>query len=208
MTYKSKIEKHKSSTQDIVIALKDEYLWLDLLGQKDPPIFRLIAVIRRLGSQNEQMESESWTIKSIAGEVNETPAKVTKWLRQLYDDIWQLNEDHPEAFPSDGHMYTFYFRDTDEENYQSFNLRTQATFSVGDSFEWDFLRGKFRTYTFYVESITHVLRFGCVKTTVYFKSGFYNSYRRTLIDKGEFLRLISWRELHDLFDFQIDDLLR
>jgi hypothetical protein len=78
---------------------------------------------------------------------------------------------------------------------------------VGDNFSWSFLMGKFSTTSFYVESIDHIHRNGCMATVIHLKMGYYNSYRQLLMNKASFLNLIDFNEMIALSDCKIDELL-
>lgn len=118
-----------------------------------------------------------------------------------------MNDEHPELFQQPGIRYTLKFIDSYQNEYAYFTLWLEAPLNYGDQFEWDFMRAKQQTHSYYVDQITHEFSAGKPTVTVTLRAGIFNSYRKMLYDKGCFYDLISIHERYHIADYQMDRLL-
>lgn len=201
-------EIHKPSTKDVLHSLESEYQWLDHLKKKNKPYDLLINVVQREGKNGEDGDYQTLTIKMIADEINETSAKVTKWLNQMYSDLWELNDTNPKLFKTNGQRYHMHFQNTSTNQAAYFNLWLNKLLNCNEGFNWPFIYALLGTYYFYISEITHEHVSGKLQTIVYLKSGFHNSYRDTLLDKALFMRLLDLSDIFHLNSYELDKVLR
>lgn len=57
---------------------------------------------------------EKITIKKIAADFKTDTARVTKWIREIYDDIFELNYEKPELFQKSGTKVCLDFSNYDD----------------------------------------------------------------------------------------------
>ena len=56
---------------------------------------------------------EKITIKRLAADFKSDSTKVTKWIREIYDDIFELNYDKPDLFQKAGIRVALYLKHFD-----------------------------------------------------------------------------------------------
>jgi hypothetical protein len=201
-----KPEVHKPSTKEVLYSLESEYQWLELL--KDKPYSVLFEIIKSEATKDEDDRTPSPSIKQIAEKVNQKPATVTKWLNQIYSDIWELNDIKPNLFIGEGIKCNMHFQDSNTKQATIFTMWTPIHFNKNDAFNWDFTKGVLGTYYFYVSEVSHERSRGEITTTVFLKTGLPNDYREHLLSKAVFLRLIRYSDMFDLPSYKMDDILR
>ncbi|MET3978336.1 hypothetical protein ABIB62_000904 [Mucilaginibacter sp. UYP25] len=167
----------------------------------------MLDIIQKEAKNSDSEGFKTPSIKALSNDIGLTSAKVSKFINQLYAERWHLNIDQPKLFIPASDFCTFYFKDGFSQQYAFFNLKVTHPIDVGDSFSWTFLLGKFSSTTFYVESIDHEHINGEMVTSIHLKSGYYNNYRRFLMDKARMLDLIDFKEMMTLSDYKIDELL-
>ncbi|SDT52276.1 hypothetical protein SAMN05216490_3865 [Mucilaginibacter mallensis] len=203
-----KPETHKPGTKDILHSLEGEYQWLDLLKDKNKPYESLINIVQREGQKSEDDTSPNPSIKMIAEEINQSSAKVSQWLAQMYHDLFDLDYQSPELFKSPGTRYELHFRSNFYEQSSFFTLWLDRTLQVKDRFEWSFMNAELGASYYYIYEITHSHAKGKLTTNVFLKSGYYNGYREMLLSKSDFLELMSFDERVHLNDYEVDQILR
>lgn len=201
-------EIHKPITKEVLYSLQSEYQWLDLLKNRQKPYNKLIDIVQKEAKRNDEDYSPRPSIKQIADLVGETSAKVTRWLNQMYFDLWELNLDSPELFKTGEKLYHLYIKSTYTNQTASFYLWLDKPLNHGDKFNWYFTKGLLGVDYFFVSDISHQYSQGKQETMITLKSGFYNSYRETLLHKAEFMDLLSLDERFHLNEYQLDILLR
>ena len=122
--------------------------------------------------------------------------------------MWELNYESPKLFKAAGNRYDLYFKNTLTGQSTFFTLWLDQVLNYNDRFEWSFITAKLGTCCYYVTEISHSFGNGTLTTTASLKSGFYNSYREMLINKGAYLNLISIDEQLFLREYQLDEILK
>ena len=205
--------ENKQSIRYIMGGLADQVQWMKLVRNEDKAYTKLIDyLVPKWGPENPLFPNdiEIETVAYYAGELNEKPATVNKWFRQIYNDIFDLNERHPELFAtSDEHLCSFIYDSRQDRSGFWFNLSVKCVPRVGDCFSFYFVRAVTDTYDFVVKRVTHRSQNGRVEIEIELADGLYNtnSYRNLLIEKARYLRLISIDDLHDS-EYHLDDKLK
>ena len=98
-------ENLRLSVVSIMAALASEKQWMRLVRDGRKAYGKLIDYYISDSSLDEssgRSDSRTGTVKYIAERLGEKPATVNKWFRQIYQDIFDLNEEHPELFVNPG----------------------------------------------------------------------------------------------------------
>ena len=196
---------HKPSVQDILYSMTNCSDWLELLLKEGKPSYQDFlnklfekALYRGL---NQRV-----SITRIAKELGYTPIKVTKWITEMYEDIFTLNEEKPELFKQEGTRHELYFKHYD--NYAALSLWLKTTPKEHERFSFYFLNAKLGFSTFYISQIHHHYEQCEHRVHIYLEGGFPNSYRSFILDKAQFYRQISLMDIHKKYDFEIDEELK
>jgi hypothetical protein len=93
---------HEPSTQEIFKCLSEMPKWSELLLTSGAdkiykPFLQWLIEVNFFNGKNEKR-----TVKQIATGFKTDTAKVTKWIHEIYDDIFELNYDKPELFQTKG----------------------------------------------------------------------------------------------------------
>ena len=192
--------------------LADQVQWMKLIRDEDKAYTRLIDYLVPKWEPEIILfpnDIEIETVAYYAGELNEKSATVNKWFRQIYNDIFDLNERHPELFATpEEHLCSFIYNSKQDKSGFWFNLGVKSIPRVGDCFSFYFARAVTDTYDFVVKDVTHRSQNGRVEIEIELVDRLHNanSYRKLLIDKARFLRLISIEDLYDS-EYHLDDKL-
>ncbi len=204
--------ENTQSIRHIMGGLADQVQWMKLIRDVDKAYTRLIDyLVPKWEPENILFPNdiEIETVAYYAGELNEKSATVNKWFRQIYNDIFDLNERHPELFATpEEHLCSFIYNSKQDKSGFWFNLGVKSVPRVGDCFSFYFARAVTDTYDFVVKDVTHRSQNGRVEIEIELVDRLHNanSYRKLLIDKARFLRLISIEDLYDS-EYHLDDKL-
>lgn len=97
------------------------------------------------------------TIKSIALEFNSNASITTKWLRTIYDDIFQLNNDKPELFVQSGNYVCLYMHHND--NRCSFATSLLVMPREHETVKFPFIKAKVGNDWFWVKNVEHIISY-------------------------------------------------
>jgi hypothetical protein len=196
---------HQPSTKEIFGCLSNGREWVKLLineSNTKPYVEFLNWMIDKKFYENE----ERVTIKKISKDYNERTSKITLWIEQIYEDIFQLNESDPQKFSKEGVIVNLQM-----SNYDNSCSLVLALPVVPREFEmvtFRFVHAKMGTDYFWVKNIQHEIYQDEVQITVWLEGGFVNKYREFAYEKAKFQEEIHWTEEHSMNSFEIDSLLR
>lgn len=160
----------------------------------------------RLIEKDFYKEEGRATIKKISEETGYKTTQATKWIRQIYDDIFTLNSESPELFRQEGIRLNLYFSYFD--SHATVTLWLKHIPRVFDCFDFFFVKAKVGTSNFWVRDITHEVENDNHQINVQLCGGFPNMYREMLIEKALFFNVISLRDIYDNTDYQLDEILK
>ena len=199
--------------RDIIFALDEERLWMELVREDGKPYSKLIDFLLKEPVYNEDSDPEvvkKMTVTSYAARLGEKQSTVNKWLRQIYTDIFELNQKHPEQFVHPGEqMCTFhYYSEMDESGFR-FHLGLKFIPRVGDRIDFYFPQAVTDSPSLIVKQVTHRYEQGSMVTEIELGRRYYNgsSYRNLLIDKALFLGLLEFEDSF-LPDYELDKKLK
>lgn len=189
--------------REIIYALDEERQWLKLVRQNGKAYAKLIDFFLSLLPIDEDSGSASlqkMTVAMISAQVGEKPSVVNKWFRQIYTDIFDLNEKRPELFVNPGELMCSlsYYNKQDNSGFW-FNIGVKSIPKVGDIVDFYFPKAVTDSSSFIVKDISHVYKNGMMEIQVQLGKKYFrgSSYRKLLIDKALFLGLISLGDAYD-----------
>lgn len=180
---------------------------MNLLKDKDKEYSRLIDFLENEWSSMKESDDYNWkdyTVTHYAECLGEKSTTVNKWLRQIYVDIFDLNERQPELFVNPGE-YLCSFECSSPYNNNTgfwFHLGVRTIPRIGDTFSFYFVRPVIHFKDFEIADVTHRYENGKMWIEIYLEPHFWhnNSYRRLLIDKARFLGYLGYNSLDSDYD--------
>lgn len=198
--------EHKAGTLEYFHCLQSMSKWSELLYsiKNDKPYNDFLLLLL----ENDFYYSESGIKINKVAQLSGFPtAKVTKWLKEIYDDIFILNEEHPELFCNPQEikvsLLCSYF-----DSYGNFTLSLPAIPRKGETFMFHFMKALVGTDYFFVESVSYEIEANTTSINIFLKGGVHSEYRDFALSKARFEGRIRYMDEVDLLDSQIDDLLR
>lgn len=202
----------KQEVRTIIHCLRHEPQWMRLLLPSEKPYVKLIDHLLSTQSKYEEDNNSAprETVVGFARELNEKSALVNKWLREIYDDILELNIEHPELFKKTGEIICrFEYYSKIYQTGFSFSLGVQSVPQIGDYFELFFVNATANEHQFVVKEVTHRYEHGKMEIEIELGQQYYERglYRKLLVEKARFLDLIS---IEDEFgpEFMLDKKLK
>ena len=205
--------ENPQSIRYIMSGLADQVQWMKLIRDESKAYTKLIDyLLPRWEPKNVLFpnEVEIETVAFYSGELHEKSATVNKWLRQIYNDIFDLNERHPELFATpEEHLCSFIYNSKEDRSGFWFNLGVKSVPRVGDCFSFYFARAVTDTYDFVIKDVTHRCQNGRLEIEIELADRLYNAnhYRNLLIEKARYLRLITIEDLYDS-EYHLNDKLK
>ena len=145
----------------------------------------------------------------MAEKLHETPAHISKWLRAIYEDLFELNGSEPELFLADGEILcSFWFSGFREDRSCFLSFGLHALPHVGDHMDCCFVRAALGCDFFYIQGIRHNRQGGKTSITIDCEAGTeLNRFREFLLDKARFMNEIGFMTEHSARPY-LDDMLR
>ena len=135
-----------------------------------------------------------------------TTAKISKYLKEIYDDIFDLNEREPDLFCKKGEtkvvLHMKYY-----DNHCYFSISLPIIPRVHERFNFFFAKAKMGWYNFWVKDIQYDIDNNDTDISIFLIGGILNQYREMAVEKAIFEGRISHIEKYDKYDFEIDDII-
>lgn len=193
---------HKPSTLEIFGCLSGKFTYAKILAahttEKAYATFLQWIIEKEFYSER----NENISIKKIAADFKSEPTKVTKWIKDIYADIFDLNYDKPELFQRSGIKVCFYCRYYDDSCF--LNTFVAALPREFETVKIPFVKGKMGTDYFWVEKIEHQFFDDEHDITIWLKSGSANKYRQFALDKALYQGHIHWADVFHKYDYELD----
>ena len=207
-----KYTEKNPAIRDIIYALDEERQWMELVRDDRQPYSKLIDFLLSEPIHDEDTDPEvlkKMTVTNYSVHLGEKQATVNKWLRQIYADIFDLNDKHPEQFVNPGEqMCTLHYYSRAFKSGFWFKLGVKSIPRVGERVDFTFPCAVTDTAVFIVKKVTHRFTHGMTETDIELANEYRNDngYRDLLLDKARFLGLIS---IEDIFapDYVLDNKL-
>lgn len=150
--------------------------------------------------------NEKITIKRIAADFNTDAVKVTKWLKEIYEQLFELNRDKPELFRTNGVKVYLIF-----QNYDSYCYIYTSLPVLPREFEtirFPFVKAKVGTDSFWIKKVEHEIVEDTVEVIIWLEGGLLNKYREFALDKALFQDRIHFMDVFNLQPYEIDKELK
>ena len=196
---------HQASTLEYLYCLGDMPKWSQLLlDQNNGNLYNdfLNWLLQKQFFKDERKIS----IKSMAVQSGYTSAKISKWLKEIYEAILELNESQPELFYSSGGVkIEFYMKYYD--SYCSFLTSLAGVPRMYESIDFFFIKAKMGISTFWVKDVKYIIRNNESSVLIFMEGGFVNIYREFALSKALFEGYLNFSDTYQKFDFEIDEQL-
>ncbi len=131
---------------------------------------------------------------------------ITKWVHEMYEDIFALNDTSPELFKSEGIRHELYFKGIGTST--SLTIWLKSTPRVYEKLNFFFLEGKLGSRSYWVKDLHHDLDEGKHLITVFLEWGLCNVYRELLVQRGLFYGHLGSMDIYNKEDYEIDKELK
>lgn len=146
------------------------------------------------------------SIKMLAANFKTNSSKVTKWLKEIYHDIFELNYDKPKLFQNDGINVSIYMKHYDSTC--EFSLSLPAIPREFETVKFSFAKGKVGTDIYWVKKVEHEILDNASTITLWLEGGIMNKYREFALDKALFQGRIHFMDVYEKHDFELDKELK
>lgn len=142
------------------------------------------------------------TIKTLAESLGYKRELITKWLGQIYQDIFELNFDHPELFKGDGIKHELYLK----SNHGSAALTVwlRSTPRLYERLDIYFVKAKLGIDFFWVKDVQHSIDDSEHTVSIWLQDGFCNKYRELLVERAQYFGFLGFMDVYEKMDFEID----
>ena len=195
---------YNPSTHERLYCIGSHPKWTQLLLGRNKKYDNFLQKLSECNFYND-VEGKS-SIKQIAADLNFKTSDVTKWIADIYEDLYSLNETEPELFQSLGIKHELHFRHYDDRGF--FTLWLPQTPKEFESFNFFFIKAKVGTSRFWVKEVRHEFENEEYKVSLTLDGQSLNKYRELLVDKGIFQGVLGFGEIYHKQNFEIDKILR
>ena len=196
---------HQASTLEYLYSLGDMPKWSELLYEQTNGK-QYNDFLKWILSKDYFKDDQKISIKKIAEVSGYASNKITKWLREIYDDIFELNEAKPELFKLGGdNKVEFYFRDGD--NYCMFKISLATLPREYETFDFFFVKARIGTSLFWVKDVGHYVTENGISVSISLRGGLPNIYREFALSKALFEGTLKFMDVYQKRDFEIDEKL-
>jgi len=194
---------HEPSSHEIFYCLCGMPSYCKILADQsdDKPYIDFLKWLIEKNFFNDRTEKIS--IKKIATDFKSDSTKVTKWIKIIYEEIFELNFDKPELFQGDGIRLSMYIRHYDNgcTIYTSLPVLPREF----ETIRFPFVKGKVGTDQFWVKKVEHQIEDDIATVTLWLDGGTLNKYREFALDKALFQGWIHFMDIYDKHSFELDD---
>lgn len=193
---------HQATTLEYLYCLGDMPKWSQLLCDQNngKPYNDFLKWILK---ENFLASDEKISIKKISELSGYPTAKISKWLREIYESIFDLNELQPQLFSFSGNiMVEFYIKYFD--SYSSFKTSLPVVPRLYESFNFYFVKAKVGISSFWVKDVRHILGENEATVLINLQGGLVNVYREFALSKALFEGTLSFMDIYQKYDFEID----
>jgi hypothetical protein len=198
------VYEHKSSAKEYLLALASFPNYLKLLPTENKPYGQLIFWLISISDQIDDNNFSLPTMKDLAKEFKVDASKITKQLKMIYEDIIDLNHNQPNLFKGENQIQCcLSFNYLGAKEY--FNTGLDSLPTIGNYFQFYFMRPRLGGTGFYANQIYHDLYSTGHSITISFNCRSENMYLSLLKEKALLHRRISFSEA---IDDDMDDELK
>lgn len=197
---------HEPSTHEIFYCLCGMPNYSKILLEQNPtkPYSDFLRRLIDLNFYNER--TEKIAIKKIATDLKTDTAKATKWIKEIYEQIFELNFDKPELFQNNGIKVCMYMRHYDSSC--SFYTTLPVLPREFETINFPFAKAKTGTERFWVKRVEHEITEDIAVVTLWLDGDTLNKYREFALDKALFQGQIHFMDIYNKQSFELDDELK
>jgi len=151
-------------------------------------------------------EEEKTSIKKVATNFKTDTGKVTKWLREIYKDIMEINFNKRELFQREGIKLQLYMKSYD--NYCMFFTSMPVLPREYETIKIPFVKGVVGEDQFFVNKVEHIVEDNSVEIMLWLEAGTVNKYRQFALDKALFQGHIGFGDIYWKYAFELDKILK
>lgn len=194
---------HKPSTQEILhcLSIMPSYSTLLLQQYPDKPYSEFLKWL--IDKNYYKGLNKKITIKRISVEFKAEAVKVTKWIKEIYEEIIELNYDKPELFQTNGNKVCLEMKHYD--SYFSFYTSLPIFPREYETLKFPFAEGMVGTRNFWVKKIEHEIIEDNALVTIFLVGEVLNKYREFALDKALFQGWIHYMDVYELSPFELED---
>ncbi|MGC4041937.1 MAG: hypothetical protein QM710_14430 [Flavobacterium sp.] len=197
---------HQANTLGYLYCLGDMKKWSQILCDQNNGKAYSEFLIWLLPQQFFGIE-EKISVKRISELSGYPSAKISKWLKEIYEDIFYLNENAPQLFYSPGEVEVeFYFKYFD--SHCGFRTSLPSLPRQYESVDVFFVNAKVGTSHFWVKDVRHFIGEERTFVIIYLEGGLLNIYREFALSKALFDGSLGFMDVYQKNQFEIDDLLK
>lgn len=197
---------HEPSTHEIFYCIGAATNYPKLLDEQKPNKAYIDFLRWLIEKDFYNDRNEKITIKKIASDFKSDTAKVTKWIHEIYNDIFELNNDKPELFQKEGIKVTMYMKSYD--NSCTLAIAMPVLPREFETVRIYFVKAKIGIDYFWVKKIEHTIVDNTTEVTLWLEGGFLNKYREFALDKALFQERIYFMDVYEKHAFELDEELK
>lgn len=196
----------KPTPKEVFHSLKSMPNWINLLAingeeKKYTPFLKILN-----GTENLEY-SDFPAIKSVASLHGFNLAQINRWIKEIYNDIFDLSCEKSELFFKEGEiLIEFNFENLGNYAFLCFSLPSVP--KLYEEINISFLEAKLHINFFWVADVRYQINNPANIIHISAKGGSCNKYRDFAIDKAKYEKKLHFNELWHLTDREIDDIIR
>jgi hypothetical protein len=196
---------HQATTLEYLYCLGDMPKWSQVLcDQNNGKPYNIF--LKWILKQEFFTSDEKISIKKISELSGYPSAKISKWLREIYESIFELNELQPHLFSLSGNVTVeFYIKYFDSHCLIKTSL--PAIPRLYESFDFFFVKAKMGISSFWVKDVRHIIGENGTSVLINLQGGLVNVYREFALSKALFEGSLKFMDIYQKYDFEIDQQL-
>lgn len=204
---KPKKEKiiHQPSTHEIFVCLSGMPVYSSILLESYPDKEYAEFLKWLLAIDFNKDKDEKTIISKLAADFKTDTAKTTKWLKDIYKDIFELNFNSRELFQKEGVKLQLYMKSYD--NYCMFFTSMPVVPREYETIKLPFVKGVVGEDQFFVKKVEHIIDENVTEIMLWLEGGFLNKYREFALDKALFQGWIGSMDVYHKYNFELDKII-
>lgn len=194
--------QYKAKTKEILYSFIEEKTWCKLLLDKGKEYDYFLRIVIE---NNNGLFEHAKTIKDISSTLGLPANKITKWIKEIYDDLFELNMDKPSLFKSEGIQHDLIFNFLGKNAY--FTVWLPQSPKVGERFMFHLMKATLGTPMFWVTEVDHFVNSSEYSVTIWLDGREINSYREWLVDRALFTGVLHFRDAYEKDYHEINKIL-
>lgn len=197
---------HEPSTHEIFLCLAEMPFYSKILFDHSEGS-RFHHFLRHLIDKNFYNDrTQKISVKQMAKDAGTDATRATKWLREIYEGIFNLNDEQPLLFQNKAIAVRLLCSNGD--NYCSFDTSFAVLPCEFETFSFYFVKAKVGADRFWVKKVEHEITDMDNRIMIWLEGSILNKYREYALDKALFLEWIHFMDVHDQSSCELDERLK